>query len=124
MNDCPVSEPLLLYYPKCSTCVKALKWLAAEGFEVRLRDIVAQPPTEAELTAWVGKSTFPLSRFFNTSGRLYREPAMKARIATADDSGRIRLLASDGMLVKRPLLVTPKGVCPGFKEELWQELLR
>lgn len=117
-------EPLVLYYPKCSTCVKALRWLEAEGYAVGRRDIVAQPPAAGELAEWVARSAFALSKFFNTSGRLYRELGVKDRIASASDDELIRLLASDGMLVKRPLLVTERGVCPGFKEDVWRELLR
>lgn len=123
MADRQASAPLVLHYPKCSTCAKALRWLAAEGYQVELRDITAQPPTEAELAEWTGRSAAPLPKFFNTSGRSYRAPGMKERVAAADDGGRVRLLASDAMLVRRPLLVTPRGVCPGFKEEIWRELL-
>lgn len=117
-------QPVILYYPKCATCAKALRWLEAEGYAVSRRDIVAQPPTAGELAEWAGRSTFALPKFFNTSGRLYREMGLKDRVATAPAAELLRLLASDGMLVRRPLLVTERGVCPGFKEDVWRELLR
>ena len=83
-------QPVILYYPKCATCAKALRWLEAEGYAASRRDIVAQPPTAGELAEWAGRSTFALPKFFNTSGRLYRELGVKDRIASASDDELIR----------------------------------
>lgn len=116
-------QPVILYYPKCATCAKALRWLEAEGYAVSRRDIVAQPPTAGELAEWAGRSKFALPKFFNTSGRLYREWGVKDRIAGAPDAELIRLLATDGMLVKRPLLVGEGRVLVGFKEAEWAAAL-
>ena len=115
---------LFVCYPKCTTCQKARKWLDEQRIAYELRDIKTENPTYDELAAWYERSGLPLKKFFNTSGRLYRELGVKDRIASASDDELIRLLASDGMLVKRPLLVTERGVCPGFKEDVWRELLR
>ncbi len=119
-----MSEVLLLHYPRCSTCIKARRWLDSTGTEYEARDVTAQPPTPAELTEWLGRSSVPIQKFFNTSGRLYRELNVKDHVKSASQEDLIALLASNGMLVKRPLLITPRGVCPGFKEDIWRELLR
>ncbi|MGN0038217.1 MAG: arsenate reductase family protein [Coriobacteriales bacterium] len=118
-------EVLFVEYPKCSTCKKARAWLEAQGVPFESRHIVEQPPAEDELRAWHAASGLPLRRFFNSSGMLYRELGVKAQLdAGMGDEEAYRLLASNGMLVKRPLLVVD-GVpaAPGFKEMAWKEAL-
>lgn len=114
---------LLVYYPKCSTCIKAKKWLEAEGFSFEERDIKEERPTLEELREWNRKSGLPLKRFFNTSGILYRELQLKDRLPTMSEQEQLELLSSDGMLVKRPILVGDKGVLVGFKEDAWRASL-
>lgn len=118
---------IFIEYPKCSTCKNAKKWLDAHGVAYTDRHIVEQPPTAAELRAWQQASGLPLRRFFNTSGVLYRELGVKERLdaGMADDEA-FELLASNGMLVKRPLVVIERAdgtvsVLLGFKEPAWQE---
>lgn len=116
---------VFIEYPKCSTCKKAKKWLQDQGIDFEERDIVADNPTAAELRAWREASGLPVRRFFNTSGTRYRELDVKRRLdegMTADEA--YDLLATDGMLVKRPLLVVD-GVpaAPGFREATWAEAL-
>ncbi|MFI3320515.1 MAG: arsenate reductase family protein [Rikenellaceae bacterium] len=116
-------KPLFVCYPKCSTCKKAAMWLGAEGVEVDMRHIVEENPSREELAEWIAKSELPISRFFNTSGMLYREMNLKNKVKTAEADELLDLLATDGMLVKRPILITDKGVFPGFREEEWRKLL-
>ena len=113
-------ELLLLWYPRCSTCQKAHKWLAAQGISVKLRDIKEANPTAEELKAWHARSGIPLKRFFNTSGMKYRELGLKDKLSTMSDEEQYALLGTDGMLVKRPLLIGADFVCAGFKEEEWE----
>lgn len=113
----------VLCYKKCSTCQKALKWLDENEIVYRERPIKEENPTLEELKEWHQKSGLPLKRFFNTSGNLYKELQLKDRLADMTQEEQLKLLASDGMLVKRPLLVTEDYVCPGFKEAEWQEHL-
>ena len=118
-------EVLFLEYPKCSTCKKAKKWLEEHGVSFEDRDIVAQNPTAGELRAWREASGLPIRRFFNTSGMLYREQNIKQRLDDGmPDDEAYELLATNGMLVKRPLLVVD-GVplTPGFKEVEWEAKL-
>lgn len=114
---------LFVEYPKCSTCQKAKKWLQAQGIAFEDRHIAEQNPTEEELRAWVARSGLELKKFFNTSGMKYRELGLKDRLPSMSDEEKIRLLASDGMLVKRPLAVTDDRVLVGFKEVQWAETL-
>lgn len=114
---------LFLEYPKCSTCQKARKWLEDQGTAFDARHIVEQNPTAAELREWWQRSGLPLRRFFNTSGMKYRELQLSAKLPEMTEEEQLDLLASDGMLVKRPLLITEKGVLPGFKAEGWTALL-
>lgn len=114
---------LFIEYPRCTTCQKAKKWLDGQNAEYEDRHIVEQSPTKDELRGWIGKSGMPIKRFFNTSGMKYKELKLKDRIPSMSEEEQIELLASDGMLVKRPILVTDKGVCPGFKEDVWQNLI-
>ena len=111
-------------YSKCSTCKKAKKWLDEKGISYEGRPIKEENPTEEELKKWHKKSGLPLKRFFNTSGALYREMGLKDKLSEMDEEDQLRLLASDGMLVKRPLLVSDKIVLVGFKEKEWEEKLR
>ena len=111
-------------YPKCSTCRKAKTWLEGQGCEYRDRHIAEQAPTADELRAWWQASGLPLKKFFNTCGTKYRELGLSTRLAEMSEEEQLALLASDGMLVKRPLLVTATGkVIPGFKAETWTEAL-
>ena len=114
---------LILHYPKCSTCRKALKWVADHGLQAETRHIVEQRPTEAELSEWIDRSGLPIQRFFNTSGILYRERGLKDVVKTASREELLHLLAEDGKLVKRPLVVLPDRVLVGFKEAEWEAAL-
>lgn len=112
-------------YPKCSTCRKARTWLQEQGAEFDGRHIVDQAPTAEELRAWWQASGLPLKKFFNTCGTKYRELNLAARLKEMSEEEMLELLATDGMLVKRPLLVTESGaVIPGFKAETWSAALR
>ncbi len=114
---------LLVYYPKCSTCQKAKKWLEAKGAEFEERDIKENNPTKEELKAWHDKSGLPLKKFFNTSGMIYREMQLKDKLADMTEEEQYELLATDGMLVKRPILVGDGFVLTGFKLQEWEEKL-
>ena len=116
---------LFIEYPKCSTCKKARKWLEDNNVAFEARDIVMQNPTADELKVWQERSGFPIRRFFNTSGMLYRELGLKQKLdAGMTDDEAYLLLASDGMLVKRPLLVVDGvSATPGFREIDWAEAL-
>ncbi len=115
--------PLFLCYRKCSTCAKAAKWLEENKIDVQERSITDENPTKEELKKWLDLSGLPIRRFFNTSGMKYRELGLKDRVATESEEVLLELLASDGMLVKRPLLVTSDRVLPGFREKEWAEAL-
>ncbi len=108
---------LFICYPRCSTCKKARKWLDDHAAVYETRDISEDNPTEAELRAWQKKSGLPLKRFFNTSGMQYRALSLAERLPAMSEDEQFAILASDGMLVKRPLLITDDTVIPGFKEE-------
>lgn len=114
---------LFVCYPKCSTCKKAQKWLDENGKNYEIRDIKTDKPTEDELAEWWEKSGLPLKRFFNTSGNLYKEMKLKDRIPEMSEADQISLLATDGMLVKRPILVSEDKVLVGFREKEWEENL-
>ncbi len=114
---------LFLEYPKCSTCRKARTWLEEQGVPFDSRHIVEQNPLAGELRAWWRQSGLPLRRFFNTSGMKYRELNLASRLSKMSEAEQLALLASDGMLVKRPLLITDKAVIPGFKAEAWAAAL-
>ncbi len=115
----------ILFYqsPPCSPCRKAAQWLRDHHIEVTPRHIVETPPTAQELAQWIARSGLPLQKFFNTSGQRYRELRVKERIPTAQPEELIELLASDGMLIKRPLLVTGDRVLVGFAPTQWEEAL-
>ena len=110
-------------YPKCTTCQKAQKWLDENGVEYTLRNIKENNPTEEELTLWYGKSYGEIKKFFNTSGLLYKSMELKDKLPAMSDEEKIKLLASDGMLVKRPLLIGEDFVFAGFKEKEWADKL-
>lgn len=110
---------LFLEYPKCSTCKKAKNWLDAHGVQYTDRHIVEENPTAAELAEWVKRSGLPLKRFFNTSGMKYRELELAAKLPSMTETEQLDLLATDGMLVKRPMLVGEDFVLVGFKEADW-----
>lgn len=114
---------LLLCYPKCSTCRKAVAWLEESGIEFDYRDIKLKNPDEEELKKFHALSHVPLKKFFNTSGLIYRESGLKDRINDMSEEAMYELLSTDGMLVKRPILVTDKYVLIGFKENEWKEAL-
>ncbi|MDO4290515.1 MAG: arsenate reductase family protein [Eggerthellaceae bacterium] len=119
-----MSNVLFLEYPKCSTCKKAKAWLDAHGVGYVDRHIVEDNPTAAELEAWHKRSGLPVRRFFNTSGMLYRECGIKALLdAGMPDAQAYDLLAENGMLVKRPLVVGDNFVLVGFKEDAWERAL-
>ena len=109
-------------YPKCTTCQKAKKWLDDNKIEYEFRDIKLDNPTLDELTAWYKQSGLPLKKFFNTSGLLYKSLDLKNKIPTMTEGEMLNLLATDGMLVKRPLLIGDGVVLVGFKEAEWRML--
>ena len=111
-------------YPKCTTCQRARKWLDENGIGYELRDIKTERPTRDELAAWHRVSGLPLKRFFNTSGLLYKSMELKDRLPGMGEDEMLELLASDGMLVKRPLLVGDGIVLVGFREEEWTKRLK
>ena len=110
----------VLCYAKCSTCQKALKWLDEQEIDYEVRPIKENNPTAEELKKWYQKSGLSLKRFFNTSGNLYKELQLKDKLPDMTEEEQLSLLATDGMLVKRPLLVSDNYVCPGFKEADWK----
>lgn len=111
---------LFVCYPKCGTCKKAEKYLLDKGVQFDKRDIKEDKPTLAELTAWYKASGLPLKRFFNTSGNLYKELQLKDKLPAMSEEEQLKLLATDGMLVKRPIVVNGDSVLVGFKEAEWQ----
>ena len=110
---------LFIEYPKCSTCQRAKKHLEANGIVFEDRHIVEQNPTEEELKDWIARSGLPVKRFFNTSGMKYRELGLKDRLADMTEEEQIQILATDGMLVKRPLLIDGDRILTGFREKEW-----
>lgn len=113
---------LFVCYPKCTTCQKAKKWLTEKGISFVERDIKTENPTKEELEAWYKKSGLPLKRFFNTSGILYKEMKLKDRLPEMTEDEQLTLLSTDGMLVKRPILISDEQVLVGFKEKEWETL--
>lgn len=114
---------LVLVYRKCSTCQKALKWLEEHNVEFDERPIVEENPTYEELKEWYVKSGMPLKKFFNTSGLLYKDMGLKDKLPTMSEDEQLKLLATNGMLVKRPLVVGVDFVLTGFREKEWEEHL-
>jgi arsenate reductase len=117
------AEMLFIYYPKCSTCQKAKKWLDERNIDYTERHIVEVNPTYDELKEWYSRSRLPLKKFFNTSGLLYKEMQLKDKLPTMCEEEQLQLLATNGMLVKRPLVVKEDTVLVGFKEAEWARKL-
>ena len=114
---------LFIEYPPCSTCQKAKKWLEAHNISFTARHIKEENPTYEELSAWYKASGLPLKKFFNTSGLLYKSLELKDKLPTMTEEEQLRLLASDGMLVKRPLVIADNAILTGFREKEWEETL-
>ena len=114
---------LFVCYPRCTTCQKAKAWLEEHGAQLEIRDIKENNPTEDELREWHRRSGLPLRRFFNTSGLQYKALGLKDRLGSMSEDEQFALLATDGMLVKRPLLITERAVIPGFKAAEYEKLL-
>ena len=114
---------LFLEYPPCSTCKKAKNWLDSHEISYTARHIKEQNPTKEELTLWYKQSGLPLKKFFNTSGLLYKSLSLKDKLPTMTEEEQLDLLATDGMLVKRPIIVSDAGILVGFKEAEWTEKL-
>lgn len=115
---------LFLCYPKCSTCQKAKKWLDENGIEYELRDIKEDNPNSDEIKKWYEKSGVKIKKFFNTSGLIYKSMALKDKLSSMTEDEKIELLSTDGMLVKRPLLITEDKVLIGFKEAEYEKNLK
>lgn len=116
-------KPVVLCYNKCTTCKKALAWLEEQGIEYELRPIKEQNPSAEELKQWYGKSGLSLKRFFNTSGLIYKEMKLKDKLPKMSEEEQIQLLSTDGMLVKRPMVVGEDYVLTGFREAEWRKQL-
>ena len=117
-------EMLFVYYPRCSTCQKAKKWLDENNFKYTERHIVEDNPTYEDLKDWYSRSGLPLKKFFNTSGLLYKDMKLKDKLPAMSEDEQLKLLATNGMLVKRPVLVNGDTVLLGFKEAEWVEKLK
>ncbi|MBQ6180170.1 MAG: arsenate reductase family protein [Ruminococcus sp.] len=115
---------LFICYPRCTTCKKAQAWLDSKSVSYEIRDIKEQNPTYDELKEWYEKSGLPLKKFFNTSGLLYRSMELKDKLPGMSEDEQLRLLATDGMLVKRPILLNGSSVLTGFKEKDWEEAVK
>lgn len=114
---------IFIEYPKCSTCIKAKKWLNENGVEFEDRNIVTETPTQEELKEWIKMSKKDIKKWFNTSGLKYKELDLKNKLINMSEKEKITLLASDGMLIKRPLFLSEKGILIGFQQDEWQKLL-
>ena len=117
-------ENLFIHYPKCSTCQKAKKWLQENKISFIERDIVKENPRKEELKKWISESKIDIKKFFNTSGLKYKELNLKEKLPNMTEEEKIELLATDGMLVKRPIFITDKTILIGFKESKWNEELK
>lgn len=115
---------LFLQYPKCGTCQKASKWLKNNKIDVDSRDISVDNPSKKELSGWIKKSGLPISKFFNTSGRIYKEENLKEKVKSVTEDELLDILASNGMVVKRPIIVSGESVLVGFNEDEWSEKLK
>ncbi|MCH4209319.1 arsenate reductase family protein [Bifidobacterium sp.] len=123
MADRTAGQLLFICYSHCSTCARARRWLGEHGIEFTERNIKTDNPTKAELTAWYHASGLPIRRFFNTSGQLYRGLGLKGKLPSMSDDEALELLATDGMLVRRPVVVSAHGILVGFSPEAWGTLL-
>lgn len=117
-------KPLFLQYPKCSTSRKGEKWLKGNSVDVTSRNIAEENPTEKELSEWIDRSGLPIRKFFNTSGKIYKENNLKEVVKTATRNELLKILSSNGMVVKRPILVADDFVLVGFNENEWKEKLK
>ena len=115
---------IFIQYPKCSTCQNAKKWLEQNNIEFIDRNILTETPTVEELTEWIERSGQDIKKWFNTSGLKYKELNLKDKLLNMDKKEKIKLLASDGMLIKRPLLILDKEILIGFKKEKWQDIIK
>lgn len=115
---------LFVEYPKCTTCRKAKKWLEEKNIDFEDRDIKENKPTKEELKKWLDMSGLGIKKFFNTSGMLYREKGMKDKVSVLSEDELLDILAEDGMMVKRPIVVSGEKVLVGFKEADWEETLK
>lgn len=115
---------LFIEYPKCTTCQKARKWLDENGIKYESRHIKEDNPTYDELKEWYNRSGLPLKRFFNTSGMLYKSMGLKDKLGTMSEEEQLKLLATDGMLVKRPLIISDNMILTGFRQKEWEEKLK
>ena len=116
-------EITILQYPQCSTCKKAIRWLDEKHIKYQSRNIKTDNPNKEELKTWYHQSSYPLKRFFNTSGQLYRENNLKDKVNTASEDELLTLLSTNGMLIKRPLIIGKDFVLVGFKISEWEEKL-
>ncbi len=119
-----MTKPIFIGWDRCSTCKKAQKYLNEHSIEYEFRDIMTENPKEEELTKWILESGFPIKRFFNVTGLMYRELNLKDRLKTMSDKEQIALLATDGKLIKRPLLIGEHGVLVGFNEAMYETLIQ
>lgn len=119
-----IMKNLFICYPKCGTCRKAKKWLEENGVEFEERHIVEVAPTKEELDGWIAASGLPVKKFFNTSGMKYRELGLKDRLPEMSDEEKTALLATDGMLVKRPIMIADENILIGFKQAEWEEAFK
>lgn len=119
-----IMKNLFIEYPRCSTCQKAKKWLEDNKIEFEDRHIVENNPMEKELKGWIKKSGKEIKKWFNTSGLKYKELNLKDKLPNMTDEEKIKVLASNGMLVKRPIFISDKGILIGFKEEEWKDTLK
>lgn len=116
-------KTILIEYPKCSTCKKAKKWLEAKNIEYIDRNIIEETPTIEELSKWIKESKQDIKKWFNTSGLKYKALNLKEKLAKMKNEEKIKILASDGMLIKRPILISKNRIFIGFKEEEWKEII-
>ncbi|AMC94437.1 ArsC family transcriptional regulator [Erysipelothrix larvae] len=117
-----MSKPLFIYWPKCSTCRRALDYLNENNIEVETRDIMNENPTKDELKQWFQESGYPIKRFFNTSGFVYRDMGLKDKLGSMSEDEQLDLLASTGRLVRRPILIGDHGIFVGFHKDLYDTL--
>ncbi|MEI8086272.1 MAG: arsenate reductase family protein [Paludibacter sp.] len=119
-----MTTPLVLCYPKCGTCQKAEKWLKANNIQYSYRPIKEENPSVTELQTWLKQSGLPISKFFNTSGLLYKEHNMKDKVKVLPENELIDILATNGLMVKRPIMISGETVLVGFKQEEWELALQ
>lgn len=119
-----MTDILFIHYPKCGTCQKAAKWLKENNINVTARDITKENPSEKELNEWIKMSRLPIAKFFNTSGKIYKENNLKEKVKSANENELLSILASNGMVVKRPIIVKGDQVLVGFNEKEWSDVLK